>query len=510
VRTRNAERERRPLERGGSPTHRPATIPFLLLAPLPLWTRPSHIARPDAVHRATPRSPQPFAHTLRNFLAAVLALTFTAACLAGHDDDDVQRIDLATTLRLAGANNLDIQLARARLAEAEANELSAIQQFFPYVSPGLSYRRHEGNIQNVEGLIIDADKELFTAGASVQAQVEVGEAIFRTLAARQLRDAARYGAGAQQQEVIYQAALAYLELARAEAASGVAAQSVEISHDIGTQVARAAEAGLAFKGDVYRTNAQTQRNRLTLAQAREQQRLAAARLATILRLDPTINLRAAGGGMTLLRLVPLSRSLDVLVGEALAARPDLGVASAQLRAARKSRQGAIYGPLIPSVNAQAYYGGLGGGIGNPGPREFDQSSDYSASLGWRIGPGGLLDLGRVRAHDARVHQGELELEKARDIVTRDVVEGHTRIHSLSGQLNAAREALAAAEQSLRLARERSAFGVGEVLETIQAEQDLTRARLDYVGVVAEHNKAQYALQRARGALAPATARPRGK
>jgi outer membrane protein TolC len=89
----------------------------------------------------------------------------------------------------------------------------------------------------------------------------------------------------------------------------------------------------------------------------------------------------------------------------------------------------------------------------------------------------------------------------RDAVTRDVVDGHTRIHSLATQIEDARRALAATEQSLHFARERREFGVAEVLETIQAEQDLTRARLEYVGIVAEQNKAQYLLQRARGALA---------
>ena len=34
------------------------------------------------------------------------------------------------------------------------------------------------------------------------------------------------------------------------------------------------------------------------------------------------------------------------------------------------------------------------------------------------------------------------------------------------------------------------------------EQDLTGARLDFLNAVAEQNKAQYSLERARGALAP--------
>ena len=47
-------------------------------------------------------------------------------------------------------------------------------------------------------------------------------------------------------------------------------------------------------------------------------------------------------------------------------------------------------------------------------------------------------------------------------------------------------------------RNRKEFGVGAVLETIQAEQELTRTRLDHLRLVAEHNQAQYALRYALG------------
>ena len=74
-----------------------------------------------------------------------------------------------------------------------------------------------------------------------------------------------------------------------------------------------------------------------------------------------------------------------------------------------------------------------------------------------------------------------------------MVEGHTRAQSLADQLATAQRALAAAEETLRLTRERKEFAVGIVLENILAEQELTRARHDYLGLIAEHNKAQYGL-----------------
>ena len=55
-----------------------------------------------------------------------------------------------------------------------------------------------------------------------------------------------------------------------------------------------------------------------------------------------------------------------------------------------------------------------------------------------------------------------------------------------------------------------AFAVGAVLESIQAEQELTRARLDYLDAVSEFNKAQYALRRAIGDLPSTGAAPGSK
>jgi outer membrane protein TolC len=51
-----------------------------------------------------------------------------------------------------------------------------------------------------------------------------------------------------------------------------------------------------------------------------------------------------------------------------------------------------------------------------------------------------------------------------------------------------------------LMRERKQYGVGIVLEDIQAQQALIQARSDYVSTIAEHDKAQYELNKAVGGL----------
>jgi len=410
-----------------------------------------------------------------------------------------QPINLAAVLRIAGAENLDIQIAQQRLVEAEANHRQALAQFFPYLTPGVGFKQHDGNTQTVEGDIIDAHKQSLSLGVSVVAQLELGDSIYQSMIARRLVKVAQFEAETQRQESVYQAAAAYFELVRASAATKVALEAVNIADDYANQVKQAVGAGLGFKGDQFRSKAQAEKNRLLLRQAQEQRRIAAARLAAVLRMSPTIDLRPEGGAPAPMRLMKTGESLGSLVERALAQRPEIGRSGAERDAAAKARAGAIYGPLVPSVRAEYFYGGLGGGRGSDSATDrFNDSDDFGIGLWWRVGPGGMGDFTRIDASTSRLRAAELAGERAQLEVKRQVVEAHARVLSAGDQLNSAREALAASEQTLTLARQRQQFGVGEVLENVQAEQDLTRARLDYLGVVTEYNRAQFALRRAIG------------
>jgi outer membrane protein TolC len=438
-----------------------------------------------------------FRFSICALLALALGPGLASAQPATHA---VYPIDLPTALRLAGAQNLDVQIAREKLAEARAIHAGAIAQFFPWLSPGVSYHRREGFTQAVPaGTITDAHFQSYAPGGALVAQVALGDAIYNSLASKKLAQAAGEGLEAQRQDSVLAAAQGYFGLAFAQAAVTVAAESVGIFADYEKQLQSAVEAGIAFKGDLLRVRVQLEQSRLSLRQAGEQQRVAGARLAQVLHLDPAVELAAQDTALAPLALVETNAALDSLVQQTLAHRPELKQSRSLAGAARDAKNGSAYGPLLPSVGAQAFFGGLGGGpLGTPGT--FGGEEDYLVGVSWRIGPGGLFDSTRLHASDARLKAAELATEKLRDELTRQVVEAFTRWQSLADQLDTARRALAAAEEGLSLAQQRREFAVGIVLETIQAGQDLTRARRDYLKAVADFNTAQYALQQATGKL----------
>jgi len=434
--------------------------------------------------------------------AALLCLTpgsfaQPGASATNNTATNVYAIDLPTALRLADAQNLDIRIARERLKEAKAIHESAVELFFPWISPGAVYRRHENRIQDVVGNIIDADKQSYTVGGALTAQVELGDAVYKSLAAKQLVNAADHALESQRQDSTLAAAQGYYDLAKARAIVEVVKESLNISQDYQKQLHDAVGLGIAFKGDELRVQVQTERYQLALRQALEQQRVAAARLAQILHLDSSVELVPQEADLVPLTLVETNASLDALVQQAVRSRPEPKQSQALESAARDAKNGAVYGPLIPSLGAQAVAGGLGGGK-NGSTGNFGQSEDYFVGLGWRIGPGGLFDVGRVRASKARLETARLSGVKVQDEITRQVVESHARAQSLQDQLATTKQNLATASETLRLTRERKQFGVGAVLEDIQAQQELTRARSDYLTAIAEFNKAQYALSKAIG------------
>ena len=140
---------------------------------------------------------------------------------------------------------------------------------------------------------------------------------------------------------------------------------------------------------------------------------------------------------------------------------------------------------------------MGGGP-DGGPGHFGGEADYLVGLSWRIGPGGLFDAGRVNAGKARLAAAEFSDSKLKDSIISEVVAAHVRVNSTAAQIQLAERNLATAAETLRLTRERKQFGVGIVLEDIQAQQALTQARADYVTAVAEYDKAQYLLNKAVG------------
>src|SRR6185369_16382953 len=110
--------------------------------------------------------------------------------------------------------------------------------------PSVVIRRHEENIQAVNGPILDADKQSLAAGIALNAQIDLGETYYQNLVAKQLVRSSEAVFVGRQRDATYRAAIAYFDLARARAGVIAAEEAAQISGRHAEQIAATTEAGI--------------------------------------------------------------------------------------------------------------------------------------------------------------------------------------------------------------------------------------------------------------------------
>jgi outer membrane protein TolC len=409
-------------------------------------------------------------------------------------------VDLPTVMKLAGANNDEIQLARSRHAEALAESKLAWQRFWPSLTLGAAYRRTDGNVQDIAGAVFDVSKQQYTVGPNVMIDWAPGELYYEALVAKQRASAAEQMVEKARQEIVQEATERYYELLASEASLAIMEDDLRLTQEYEKQIGGAVEAGTAFRADLLRVRTQVSRGKLAIRQHEERRDLAAAGLAETLRLPAETALRPAKADLTPVRLFDGREGVGALITRGTQDRPEVKAAGAAVTAAGLERERARVAPMIPNVQAGYGGGGLGGGF-NGDMGNFDGTQTVYLGFGWKIGPGGLFDKQRKVIAAAQEESAELQAARVRAAVGREVVEAAARSKSAQDQIGINDEAVEAAAEMVKLARERQASQLGVVLEYLLAMEELTRARQSRVRAVTGFNQAQHELARAVGGLA---------
>lgn len=405
-------------------------------------------------------------------------------------------VNLPTVMTLAGANNDEIELARVKHMETLAESKLAWQRFWPSLSLGAGYRGHEGRVQDIAGAVFDARKQQYTIGATVLIDWAPGDLYYAALAAKQKVIAAEQLAEKSRRDIVTQATTRYFDLLAAEAALAIVEDDLGLTVAYEKQISGAVDAGTAFRADLLRIRTQASRARLAIRQHQEKRDLAAAALAETLRLPPQTELRPAKADLVPVRLNGKT-GVASLLSLAAQHRPEMKAAAAASSFAILEKDQARIAPMIPNVQAGYSMGGLGGGYAGQWGN-FGDTQDFYVGLGWKIGPGGLFDRQRQKIADAREQGTRLQADQIKAAIGREVVEAAARAQSANDQIAINDEAVNAAEEMVKLAKDRQASQLGVVLEYLLAREELTRARQSRVQAVTDFNKAQHELKRAVG------------
>jgi outer membrane protein TolC len=412
-------------------------------------------------------------------------------------------IDLATALRLTDANNPTVGVARARVKEAIAQLDRARVAWVPNLSFGPNFFYHDGIDQNRRGELFTVARGFYSLGAGPTIRVDLSDALYLPLVARQGVRAANARASAAINNTQLDVAIAYLDLVELHALRAINADILARTE----QVLRSAQVG--EKANANKTAADVNRAATEVNLRREEgivlrgrAAAAAARLAQLLALDPSVELVPYEVAVVPLILVPGETTLEQLIQMSLRGRPEIAAAQAQVAAADTLVRQSKAAPFLPRLQGEFIGGGMSGG------RNDDFSplqSQYNAgvALVWNLEAFGLGNAASIRGRQAGLEAELYRLREVETIVSSQVVEAAQLAAARFAALTAAQEAVKQAQEMYRKFRDASFGMVGpkgqfDALETLTAVQALNQARVQYLQQIVEFNRAQFRLYAAVG------------
>lgn len=431
---------------------------------------------------------------------AVVAVPLPPVDLRLIEEGKRMPIDLGSAVRLAVANNLDLREARARVDEATGEKNRALGGLVPKATVSFAAGETAGLIQGSFGRLEEHTFGTINPAGRITFAVDPGAALFDALARYRALDATVQRAEAVTQDTLLAVAIAYFDLEQAQARVAIAEQAVAESKEFVRISDDRERLGSGLQVDVRRAEAQLAADQGLLTLRRKEFRDASVRLALVTQLDPALTLFPLATAVAPRHFVAAAE-LRTLVDRAVAERPELKEVANRAQAAEDRRDAAWWKALGPKVGGFVEESAIGTSFGNLGDRRI-----YGGVIGWEFA---LTTIGEIQTAQARREQTIIQVVRAQDVVTAEVVRAHEGVRAAAEQIDIARRGVTAAEATLALSQSRYAGGVGLALDLLEAEHALTVARTGLVGAIQAYNGAQVQLLRATGELSAEVLAGRG-
>lgn len=275
------------------------------------------------------------------------------------------------------------------------------------------------------------------------------------------------------QDVVLLVEQAYYRLIGVEALVRVNEQSLKNNLTVLEAAQKRRESGLATVADVYRGETQVAQARLNLTRSRGDFEKAKGQLANAVGLPVSGALKVQTLSESP-QIREITASLDALLEQAKATRPDLVAAEAQARAMRATAK-ATANAGLPSVEIS--------GIATRTSFWDDRPSGNSYNLGLSLRIPlftGFRDTYSVRQAEAQAAQAEAARDSLYRQTELDVWQSYYDLQTAAGGTTSAEAQVKSAEQTAQATLARYQAGFGSILDLITAQQDESNARVQRI------------------------------
>ena len=414
-------------------------------------------------------------------------------------------LDVHEAVRLALQQNYAYLRAAADVGVAEGNRLDAIAGLLP--SAVGEYAKNKQHSEQTYPDLNQATNSTLNSsgfGASVREDLSLFS-WYRYRSAQAGVSQARHGKEAAAQDLAFRVRQQFYLVLRAQELLRVQEEDLRLAQDQERRTTSMFELGSVARVDVLKAKVRVSDAEVALIRQENQVDIETAQLATLLGLNVEPPLQLSGELKA--DVVPVDSAQAIRES---ASRPDVLSAQENLRSLANLHRAAVLS-RVPGLFA-TFDANTGSGDSEvtqlisdttfTTPKtdvEFDQ---WSARIGASVALDALFNTGQVKRAGAIKRQAEYDLRGLELEVQREVQQAVLNERAALKAIDAAQRGVESAEEDLRLSQERYQQGLGTVLELLEAQVNLTRARDSLVNALTVLKISEAALDRARGAPLP--------
>jgi len=304
------------------------------------------------------------------------------------------------------------------------------------------------------------------------------------------REAKQHAEERARQEVIYNVTEAYANILFAKEQYEVLSQAIETARAHMDMVESMYDSGMAVKSDLLRARVRVAELEQQLLEVKSHIELAKAGLNAAMGVDPDSEYELTG---SLDNTEPMTRELDQWIEIALTNRPDLLAVRKMEKMADKEvdKSKTRY---LPAVYLQ--------GSWESNTEDFEDTKEN-----YTVGAMATMDLFNGFGNYSQLEEAEANRAKAMSMrrqfelgVGVQVRQAYFRTESARQRIQVAKQSVSEAEEGMRIVRDRYRTGLYTIVNLLDAETALQKARTNYVTSLYQYKVARAGLELAAGTL----------
>lgn len=419
-------------------------------------------------------------------------------CMKYIDDIDIEKfikqemkndyviVSLDECIDIALKNNFDMKIGEHEYKSSKYQYENAMSKFLPFLNTNAYIADYSGQIL-VGGVLRDTFHETavsanITAGHQL---TEGGKQIFEAKAKKYFSRAQKHDWNYTRSEALYYTTRYYYEMLLAKIYIEIYLRNLIERNAQLTLTEKQQKSGVGTRFDVVRSKNESAQAKISLLSALNDFRIAQTRLANIMGINVETALMPFEDDVKPLFLMDEKLKLEDLYKLALENREDLAGIKDLISYEKQIKRVYIteYIPKPYFEYQQQYQGTLGHSV--------RPNYIFAGLIDWQ--PGENLGVGtwtKIKMQKENINVKKLEFENKLRQIEQALTEAYSTSLFNKKEMSITKQRMDYSKEGIKLAMLRFKHGKGILLDVIQAQGQMTTARVEYVGAIIKYNISQ--------------------